>query len=80
MEALNPGVPQPGLLPDVTSLMPSFSLKRYSRGLSSPSGAWSWEIRKSFSSEITPATVWTLAVSWVLENRRHRVEVANDAP
>ena len=67
MTAENPySPPQPSLAPSVMSLRPSCPVP-YNQGLSQPSGGSPSEIKKSFSKEIMPATVCTLAVSWTLE-------------
>src|SRR6266702_693232 len=65
MVAENPSVPQPGFEPDVMSFKPGRQ-SPYSRGLRKPSGGSPFEMRLSVSSEIMPATVCALAVSWVL--------------
>ena len=67
MTAKNPSVPHPGFEPAVMSLRPILPAP-YSQGLRKPSGFRPFDIRKSLSSETTPATVWTLSVSWVPEN------------
>ena len=61
----NPSVPQPGLAPDLMSLRPAIA-SLYNQGFRNPSGFFPFEIKKSLSSEIMPATVCTLAVSWML--------------
>src|SRR6266702_7384328 len=54
--AENPAVLQPGLEPDMMSLRPAKPLL-YNQGLRKPSGGLPFEIKKSLSSEIIPATV-----------------------
>src|SRR6266702_6330426 len=51
-----PSVLQPGLEPDVMSLRPARP-SLYGLGLRKPSGGLPFEIKKSLSSEIIPATV-----------------------
>ena len=75
----NPGVPQPGFEPPTMSLKASgFS---YSKGLRKPrpvsrghSSSDSLENMKSLSSETIPPAAWRLAVSWIHENGRRKVE------
>ena len=65
--ALNPLVSQPGFEPSVMSMNPSYP-SLYSQRLRNPSGGSPFEIRKSFNNEITPAAVYTQAISWVPED------------
>jgi len=62
---------QPGFEPDIISLRPARP-RPYSQGLRNPSRGLLLVSRWSFSSEITPARVCALAVSWVLEDGRLR--------
>lgn len=53
---MNPGVPQPGLLPIVISFRPSIPTE-YNNGFRNPSGGSPLERRASLSSETIPAKV-----------------------
>ena len=77
MSAMNPLVPQPGLPPNLMSLKPkSLNPREYNNGLRKPSGRPQLEMTKSVYRETMPATVWIMAVNWVLENKRGRAEAA----
>jgi hypothetical protein len=62
--AVNPSVPQPGLLPDVMSVMPGIA-RPYNQGLRKPSWGLPCVSKKSLSSATMPATTFALAISWM---------------
>ena len=75
---MNPSVPQPGLLPNLTSSKPRLNPREYNKGLRKPSGRPQREMKKSLYSETMPAAVWMLAVSRMLINKRGRAEAAGN--